>query len=135
MEERAQAEGIRVRLYRIIYDLVEDIEKLLSGMLEPVYAEIVIGQAEVRQSFLVKGGRAAGCVVVDGVVKSNAQARLVRPGSQERSTRITELRRYRDRVDTVSMGQECGIRLLDINDFADGDLIEVLELQEQARQL
>ena len=135
VEERAQAEGIRVRLYRIIYDLVEDIEKLLSGMLEPVYAEIVIGQAEVRQSFLVKGGRAAGCVVVDGVVKSNAQARLVRPGSQERSTRITELRRYRDRVDTVSMGQECGIRLLDINDFADGDLIEVLELQEQARQL
>lgn len=135
VEERAQAEGIRIRLYRIIYDLVEDIEKLLSGMLDPVYAEIVIGQAEVRQSFLVKGGRAAGCVVVDGVVKNNAQARLVRPGRQERLTRITELRRYRDRVDTVNMGQECGIRLLDIDDFADGDLIEVLELQEQARQL
>lgn len=132
-EKRIQASGIDVRLYKVIYELIEDVELALEGMLSPSYEEVVIGQAEVREQFAVKGGFAAGCIVIDGMVKQNAQARLLRPGSAERLTRIAELRHYRDQVDTVQMGQECGIRLSDINDFLSGDLIEVFEQQEQVR--
>lgn len=134
-EVRAEKAGITIHLYRIIYELIEDVERALVGMLEPVFKEIVIGQAEVRQKFPVKGGVAAGCVVLDGVVKQDAQARLIRSGARERLTRIMELRRYQDRVDTVRMGQDCGIRLQNIDDFLDGDLIEVFEQQQQARVL
>lgn len=134
-EMRAQKSGIDIRLYTIIYELIQDVEQAITGMLDPSFKEVVIGQAEVRQQFPVRGGMVAGCVVIDGVVKQDAQARLVRPGTAEKLTRIIELRRYRDPVDMVRMGQDCGIRLLDINDFADGDLIEVFEQQEQARTL
>ncbi len=132
-EIRAQNSGVDIRLYSIIYELIQDMEQALSGMVDPRIEEIVIGQAEVRQQFPVRGGMVAGCVVIDGVVKQDAQARLVRAGTSEKLTRIIELRRFRDPVDMVRMGQDCGIRLLDINEFADGDLIEVFEQQEQAR--
>lgn len=130
---RAEKEGIKIRLYRVIYELIEDTERALKGLLDPEYVEIVVGQAEVRQIFPVKNGMAAGCVVVDGTVKINAPARLVRAGSQHRSTRIVEVRRFRDKVDQVRMGQDCGISLESINDFREGDLIEVLDLQEVER--
>ncbi len=132
---RAQNSNVDIRLYSIIYELLQDMEQAMSGMLDPSFEEIVIGQAEVRQQFPVRGGVVAGCVVIDGVVKQDAQVRLVRPGSPETLSRIVELRRFRDQVDMVRMGQDCGIRLLDVNDFADGDLIEVLEQQEQVRSL
>ncbi len=132
-EMRARTSGIEIRLYSIIYELLQDVEQAITGMLDPRFEEVVIGQAEIRQRFPVRGGMVAGCVVIDGVVKQDAQVRLVRPGGTEKLTRIIELRRFRDPVDMVRMGQDCGIRLQDVNDFADGDLIEVLEQQEQAR--
>ncbi len=132
-EMRAERQNVKIRLYRIIYELIEDIERALKGMLDPEYVEIVVGQAEVRQMFPVKNGMAAGCVVIDGTVKNNASVRLVRAGAQNRSTRITEVRRFRDKVEQVRMGQDCGISLADINDFKEGDLIEVFELQEVER--
>ena len=132
-EIRAERQNVKIRLYRIIYELIEDIERALKGMLDPEYVEIVVGQAEVRQMFPVKNGMAAGCVVIDGTVKNNANVRLVRAGAQNRSTRITEVRRFRDKVEQVRMGQDCGISLANINDFKEGDLIEVFELQEVER--
>lgn len=132
-ESRAESQGIPIRRYRVIYDLIEDMDRALKGLLDPEYIEIVVGQAEVRQTFPVKNGMAAGCVVLDGFVKNNTDARLVRAGAQPRSTRIVEVRRYRDRVEQVRMGQDCGISLSNINDFQEGDLIEVLEMQEVER--
>ncbi len=132
-EMRAERQNVKIRLYRIIYELIEDIERALKGLLDPEYVEIVVGQAEVRQMFPVKNGMAAGCVVIDGTVKNNASVRLVRAGAQNRSTRITEVRRFRDKVEQVRMGQDCGISLANINDFKEGDLIEVFELQEVER--
>lgn len=130
---RAEKQGIQIRRHRVIYELIEDTERALKGLLDPEYIEIVVGQAEVRQVFPVKNGMAAGCVVVDGTVKNGARARLVRAGAQHRSTRITEVRRFRDKVDLVRMGQDCGVSLESINDFREGDLIEVLDLQEVER--
>jgi translation initiation factor IF-2 len=126
-EQRARTSGVDIRTYDIIYHLIEDVEKALNGMLAPKFEEVVIGQAQVRQEFPVKGGVAAGCIVIDGIVRSNALVKFLRPGQPERLTRVTELRRFRDRVDTVQSGQDCGIRLEDVDSFRDGDLIEVYE--------
>ena len=126
-EQRARMSGVDIRTYNIIYQLIEDVEKALNGMLAPKFEEVVIGQAQVRQEFPVKGGVAAGCIVIDGIVRSNALVKFLRPGQPERLTRVTELRRFRDRVDTVQSGQDCGIRLEDVDSFRDGDLIEVYE--------
>lgn len=126
-EQRARTSGVDIRTYDIIYHLIEDVEKALNGMLAPKFEEVVIGQAQVRQEFPVKGGVAAGCIVIDGIVRNNALVKFLRPGQPERLTRVTELRRFRDRVDTVQSGQDCGIRLEDVDSFRDGDLIEVYE--------
>ena len=126
-EQRARTSGVDIRTYDIIYHLIEDVEKALNGMLAPKFEEVVIGQAQVRQEFPVKGGVAAGCIVIDGIVRSNALVKFLRPGQPERLTRVMELRRFRDRVDTVQSGQDCGIRLEDVDSFRDGDLIEVYE--------
>lgn len=126
-EQRARTSGVDIRTYDIIYHLIEDVEKALNGMLAPKFEEVVIGQAQVRQEFPVKGGVAAGCIVIDGIVRSNALVKFLRPGQPERLTRVTELRRFRDRVETVQSGQDCGIRLENVDSFRDGDLIEVYE--------
>ena len=126
-EQRARTSGVDIRTYDIIYHLIEDVEKALNGMLAPKFEEVVIGQAQVRQEFPVKGGVAAGCIVIDGIVRNHALVKFLRPGQPERLTRVTELRRFRDRVDTVQSGQDCGIRLEDVDSFRDGDLIEVYE--------
>ncbi|MXZ26440.1 MAG: translation initiation factor IF-2 [Caldilineaceae bacterium SB0665_bin_21] len=126
-EQRGRTSGVDIRTYDIIYHLIEDVEKALNGLLAPKFEEVVIGQAQVRQEFPVKGGVAAGCIVIDGIVRNNALVKFLRPGQPERLTRVTELRRFRDRVDTVQSGQDCGIRLEDIDSFRDGDLIEVYE--------
>ena len=126
-EQRARTSGVDIRTYDIIYHLIEDVENALNGMLAPKFEEVVIGQAQVRQEFPVKGGVAAGCIVIDGIVRNNALVKFLRPGQPERLTRVTELRRFRDRVETVQSGQDCGIRLEDVDSFRDGDLIEVYE--------
>ena len=126
-EQRARTSGVDIRTYDIIYHLIEDVEKALNGMLAPKFEEVVIGQAQVRQEFPVKGGVVAGCIVIDGIVRNNALVKFLRPGQPERLTRVMELRRFRDRVDTVQSGQDCGIRLEDVDSFRDGDLIEVYE--------
>jgi translation initiation factor IF-2 len=124
----AEQNGVDIRLYQVIYDLVEDIEKALKGMLEPVYEERTIGKAEIRAIFPLRGNaKALGCLVVDGVVRKDALVRVLRFGKEIHRGKITSLKRYKDDVEEIRAGYECGIGIADFNEPAVGDVIEVLE--------
>jgi len=127
---RRQAEltGVEIHLYDVIYELVDDVSKALKGMLEPIYEDRVIGKAEVRAMFQIKSrGKVLGCLVVDGVVKRDATARVLRNGKEVHRGRIVTLKRYQDDVNEIRMGYECGMSLADFDNPAEGDVIEVLE--------
>jgi translation initiation factor IF-2 len=122
----ADSRGVEIRMYTIIYKLLEDVELALKGMLEPVYEEKTIGVAEVRQVFRIsKVGTIAGCMIRDGEARRNARAR-VRRGSQILATNqsVSSLKRVQDDVREVRTGFECGIGLSDFEAFETGDLIE-----------
>jgi translation initiation factor IF-2 len=129
---RAENSGVEIRNYDVIYHMIEDIELALTGMLEPVYKEVTIGRAEVRQLFRVRrGGLVAGCMVLDGMIKRNAGARLIRGGKVEVTSTISTLKRFTEDVGEVRTGYECGINLAGINEnMQEGDIIEVFEKQQ-----
>lgn len=130
----AERERVDLRTYRIIYELIEDIEKAMKGMLEPEYKEVVIGQAQVRELFKVSGlGTIAGSYVTDGKVSRNAKARLVRNGIVIYDGAISSVRRFKDDVKEVNRGYECGIMLENFNDIKEEDIIEIYEMQEIER--
>ncbi len=117
--------GVDVRLYNIIYNLLEDVEKALKGLLEPVYADVVIGMAEVRQVFKIsKVGNIAGCYIREGEARRNAKARVKREGQVLFSGGISSLKRFEEDVREVRTGFECGVSLDGFNDFREGDVIE-----------
>jgi len=121
----AEAEGVDIRLYDIIYKLVDDIEKALKGLLEPVYADVVIGHAEVRAIFRIpQRGKVAGVYVTDGQVTRNALARISRNGEVVYDGRVNSLKRFTEDVKEVNTGFECGVGLEDFNEFVEGDVIE-----------
>lgn len=123
-----------MRTYRIIYELIEDLEKAMKGMLDPEYKEVVLGQAEVRNTFKVSGvGMIAGCYVTDGKITRNAKARLVRDGIVIYDGEIASIRRFKDDVKEVNHGYECGITLENFNDIKEQDIIEAFEMQEIER--
>jgi translation initiation factor IF-2 len=124
----AEAEGVEVRLYDIIYKLTEDMEAALAGMLEPVVIEVVEGRAEVRAVFGTGRNRVAGCYVTDGRVVRGG-ARVYRGGQVVATDRVSSLRRFRDDVREVATGYECGIGLASFTDFEEGDVIEVFTQQ------
>lgn len=127
---------IQVKYYSIIYDLIDNIKALMSGLLTPDIQEQVIGSAEVRKTFDVsKLGRIAGCMVIDGVIKRNAKARLIRNGIVIYTCNIKNLKRHKDDAKEVKSGFECGISLENYNDIHINDIIECFELEEVARQL
>jgi translation initiation factor IF-2 len=129
----AEAEGVDVRLYDIIYKLTDDIDAALKGMLEPEIIEVVEGRAEVRQIFRIGRNAIAGCYVTDGRIV-RAQARVWRGGKIiVESDRIESLRRFRDDVREVLANFECGIGLADFNDFVEGDVIECFSQQTVSR--
>ncbi len=131
----AEAKGIEVRTYRVIYELLEEIEQMLVGRLAPDQVEAVLGAAEVRAVFKVpRAGTVAGCYVTEGDILRNARARLIRQGVVVYEGRIASLRRFKDDVRTVAAGFECGISLENFNDVKEGDIIEAFELKEVARQ-
>jgi len=139
-EPRAQAMaeemGVEVRIYNIIYELIEAMEKALVGMLEPVRKENVLGRGEVLQLFKIsKVGTVAGTLVKDGRIPRGARARLVRDGVQVYDGRIATLRRYQDDVKEVVEGQDCGIHLENFDDVKPGDLVEAYELEELPAEL
>ena len=129
----AEAEGVEVRLYDIIYKLTEDMEAALAGMLEPVIIEVVEGRAEVRAVFGSGRNRVAGCYVTEGRIVRGG-ARVYRGGKIVATDRISSLRRFRDDVREVATGYECGIGLASFTDFEEGDVIEVLHAADGVRR-
>ena len=134
--ELAEKEGVDVRLYRVIYDAIDDIRSALGGMLKPEQRETLLGRAEVRALFRVpRVGVIAGCYVVEGTITRNARARVVRDGVVTYESRVGSLRRFKDDVREVAEGFECGIGIENFNDVHEGDIIEAFEVREVAREL
>lgn len=132
--EVAKDNGIEIRLYDIIYKVVEDITAAMKGMLDPIYEEKVNGEAEIRQIFkFSKVGNIAGCHVTDGVVKVNSNARLIRDGVVVYTGKIASIQREKDQVKEVTKGYDCGITLENYQDIREKDIIESYELVEVKR--
>src|SRR5579862_4190548 len=130
----AERQGIEIRQYRVIYQLTDDIQQALVGMLSPVETEAVIGEAEVRALFKVSRlGTIAGCMVTSGVVRRGANVRLFRDGTRIHETTIADLKRFKDDAREVTEGFECGIRLEGFNDLREGDVFEIFETREVER--
>ncbi|WP_113674798.1 translation initiation factor IF-2 [Vallitalea guaymasensis] len=130
----AESEQIDVRLYRVIYNAIEDIEAAMKGMLDPEYREKVIGHAEVRQTFKVSSvGTIAGSYVQDGKFTRNAKVRLVRDGIVIYEGELESLKRFKDDVKEVNSGYECGIMLSNFNDLKEGDIVEAYIMEEIPR--
>jgi translation initiation factor IF-2 len=130
----AEREGVDIRTYRVIYQLTDDIEQALVGMLSPVETEETLGEAEVRALFRVSRlGTIAGCMVTSGLVRRGARVRIVRDGTVIHETSIAQLKRFKDDVREVTEGFECGILLDGFNDVKEGDILESFETREVER--
>jgi translation initiation factor IF-2 len=127
----ADAEGIEIRYYDIIYDLVEDMEKALAGILEPVYVDVAEGHAQVRAIFNFRQGKVAGGYVTDGRVIRGAQARVMRNGQIIHESNISSLRHFKENVPEMAAGSECGIGIEGFNDFQIDDIIEVYRKEKR----
>jgi translation initiation factor IF-2 len=133
-KQLAEREGVDIRTYRVIYQLTEDIEKALVGMLEPETVEEVVGEAEVRATFRASRlGVIAGCMVTNGVIQRNARVRLLRDGAVVWEGGIASLRRFQDDVREVAQGFECGILLEGYQDQKVGDVIECFVTRQVER--
>jgi translation initiation factor IF-2 len=132
----ASREGVDIRLYNIIYEVVSDIRDALEGLLEPTLRERTLGRAEVRQVFSVpSAGKVAGCFVVDGKILRGAKARVVRDHVVVHDGKIDTLRRFKDDAREVAAGYECGLSLENFQDVKEGDVVEVYDIEAVARQL
>lgn len=134
--EAMEREKVDVRLYNIIYEVVDDVKKALKGLLKPIEKEVVLGSAEVRATFKIKGvGTVAGCYVLEGKIVRNARARLIRDGVVIYDGKIESLKRFKEDVQEVARGFECGVKLKDYNDVKVGDIIECYEVKLEERQI
>ncbi|MFP4481692.1 MAG: translation initiation factor IF-2 [Thermovirgaceae bacterium] len=135
-KKMAESEGIQIRLYRVIYDVIDDVRSALEGMLAPTIKENVLGQAEVRAVFKVpKAGKIAGCYVQEGQIKRNSKVRLIRDGVVIWDGSLDALKRFKDDVREVKAGYECGMNLANFQDVREGDILEAYELVEEKRTL
>ena len=133
-EKLADRMGVEIRHYNIIYQLIDDVEKALHGMLDPVYTEVIVGRAEVREIFEGRRGtQIAGCRVTEGRMVRNGDVRVVRDGQIVQDGVITSLRHFREEVNEMNAGTECGIILQGFNDYQEGDVLEV-HRQERGRR-
>jgi translation initiation factor IF-2 len=129
--ELAQREGVDIRVHTIIYEVSDELKKAMEGLLEPVIQETYLGRAEVRDTFRVKGaGTVAGCYVLDGVLKRDAQIRVVRDGSVIYTSKLSSLKRFKDDASEVRAGFECGAGIANFNDVKVGDLLECFNVQK-----
>jgi len=132
----AESSGIQLRYYNIIYEAVEEIKAALSGMLAPERKEQVLGLVEVRQVFkITKVGAVAGCYVLEGLVRRNAQVRVLRDNVVIHTGDVETLKRFKEDVREVKAGFECGISIANYSDIKEGDQLEVFEVTEVARSL
>ena len=130
----AEKEGVDIRLYRVIYQAIEDIEKAMKGLLAPEFKENLLGHAEVRTTFRITGaGTVAGCYVQDGKMQRNASVRLLRDNVVVYEGKLSSLKRFKDDAREVAAGYECGISIDGYNDIKEGDVIECFELQQIER--
>jgi translation initiation factor IF-2 len=128
----AQRENVDIRLHSIIYEVTDEIKKAMSGLLEPVYKETHLGRAEVRNSFRIKGvGTIAGCYVLDGIIKRDAEVRVVREGVVVYTGRVSSLRRFKEDANEVRAGFECGVGVSNFNDIKVADVLECFAMQKQ----
>ncbi len=130
----AEDKGVDIRLYRVIYTAIEEIEAAMKGMLDPTYKEEVTGHAEIRQTFKVSGvGTIAGCYVTDGTITRNTQVRIVRDGIVVHEGELASLKRFKDDVKEVNSGYECGLSIERFNDIKEGDVVEGFRMVEVER--
>jgi translation initiation factor IF-2 len=134
--EAAEREGIEIRYYNIIYDLVDDVKAAMSGMLAPERRETFIGYAEIREIFdITKVGKVAGCLVTEGIVERGAEVRLIRDNVVVHEGKLGTLKRFKDDVKSVESGQECGMNFVNFQDMRVGDVIECFRVEQIARTL
>jgi len=132
----AEIENVEIKLYKVIYEAIEDVEKALTGMLSPKITEKIVGIAEIRDVFRIpRVGNVAGCYVTSGHIKRNANIKLIRDNVEIYDGKIASLRRFKEDVNEVSQGYECGLSIDGYDDIKVGDTIEAVELQEEARKL
>ena len=132
----ADEQGVEIRYYNVIYDLVDDMKAAMSGMLSPDLRETMLGNAEILEIFNVsKSGKVAGCKVTDGLVRRGARVRLIRDSVVIHEGELSSLRRFKDEVKEVNAGQECGMAFENYEDLKQGDVIECYEVEEIARTL
>ncbi len=133
--ELSREENVEIRLYNIIYNVIEEIEKAMKGLLDPVFAEKIIGNAEVRETFKVsKIGTIAGCMVTNGQIKRNCGVRLIRDGVVKYEGKLSTLKRFKDDAKEVNQGYECGLTIENYNDLKKGDVIECYVMEETERK-
>ena len=133
-KDTAEREKVDVRLYSVIYNAIDDIEAAMKGMLDPVYEEVVIGHAEIRQIFKASGlGSIAGSYILDGKAQRGCKARITRGGEQIFDGNLASLKRMKDDAKEVNAGYECGILFEKFNDIAEGDQVELYVMQQVAR--
>ncbi len=131
----AKASGVEIKLYSVVYELIDQVREAMLGLLEPLTRETVIGHAEVRQVFKLSRGRAAGSFVTDGRIHRKAHARVIRGGIPVFDGRMSTLRRFQDEVEEVRQNFECGIRLGEFNEYKEGDIIECYKLDKVPQTL
>lgn len=130
----AERDNIQIRTYRVIYDIIDDVENAMKGMLDPEFKEVVLGTVEIRETFKVPGiGVVGGAYVTDGKVVRNAEIRLVRDGIVIHEGKIASLKRFKDDAKEVAQGYECGIGIESYNDIKEGDIIECFQMEEIKR--
>ena len=134
VQSMADRDNIQIRTYRVIYDIINDVEDAMRGMLDPEFKEVVLGKIEVRETFKVPGvGIIAGAYVTEGKAVRNAEVRLVRDGIVIHEGKISSLKRFKDDAKEVQHGFECGIGIEDYNDIKIGDVIECFVMEEIER--
>ena len=132
--EAAEAAGVDMRMYRVIYNAIEEIQTAMKGLLEPTFKEVVLGHAEIREMFKVTGvGTICGSYITDGKIVRNAEVRVVRGGIVVFEGTIASLKRFKDDVKEVAAGFECGIMIEKFNEFKQEDVIEAFMMEEVKR--
>ena len=132
----AEQQGVDIRVYQIIYELLDEVRAAMAGLLPPTVKEVLLGRAEVRQPFTIpKIGTIGGSMVTEGLIRRGARARLIRDGVQIYDGRVGSLRRFKDDAREVLKDFECGIGIEGYNDLKIGDVIEAYDLEEHAAEL
>jgi translation initiation factor IF-2 len=134
--ELAKRDGLEIRYYSIIYDVVDDVKKMLSGLLAPSLRENLLGHATIREVFTIsKVGKIAGCMVTEGLVRRGTRVRLLRDNVVIHDGKLSSLKRFKEEVREVKEGYECGMSFENYQDIQQGDVVECYEVEEVAREL